>query len=89
MPSCRVTLLCKESLGVVMITPRYPPVLGGNERQAHNLARQLVQQGIRVFSVTGNSIEALPTYEEMDGVPVFVSHLRHRVSCAGFDFCQH
>ena len=53
-----------------MITPRYYPSLGGFERQAHTLSKELVHLGLNVTVVTGKDNRHLPPFEKLDGVSI-------------------
>jgi glycogen(starch) synthase len=48
----------------------YPPVLGGLQTVAHTLAQYLLRRGHEVQVVTNRYPRALPSREEVDGVPV-------------------
>ena len=66
----------QQPLGVCMIVAKYPPYLGGLERQAHLLSKTLTQKGIEVFVLTRNYTN-LKKDELVDGVNI------HRVSLLG------
>ncbi len=55
---------------VTMIISRFPPCVGGTERQAFLLSRELVRTGLDVTVVTQRYDPDLPQREVMDGVPV-------------------
>jgi glycosyltransferase involved in cell wall biosynthesis len=55
---------------VLMITNSYPPVLGGLQTAAHNIARGLVRRGHEVRVVSQRHPLNLPARETMDGVRV-------------------
>jgi glycosyltransferase involved in cell wall biosynthesis len=55
---------------VALVTPRYPPAIGGIERTVANLARRLARRGFGVEVVTTDPTGQLPSVEEDDGVVV-------------------
>lgn len=56
---------------VLMFVPQYPfPVVGGLEKQAHELARTLVAQGVHVEVLSGKITVDQPDEECLDGVSV-------------------
>ncbi len=56
---------------VLMFVPQYPyPVVGGLEKQAHELAKELIAQGIAVQVVSGKILLDQPDREIVEGVPV-------------------
>ncbi len=56
---------------VMMVVPQYPyPVVGGLERQAHELAKALHESGIDVRVISGKVISAQPSNELVEGIPV-------------------
>lgn len=55
-----------------MLVPQYPyPVVGGLERQAHELSKELVAQGVRVQVVSGKIEKRQPDFAMVEGVPVY------------------
>jgi len=59
---------------VLMVVRLFYPWIGGAERQAHKLARELRQRGIPVEIVTGWWFRGTPQREIFDGIPVFRNH---------------
>lgn len=56
---------------VLMFVPQYPyPVVGGLEKQAHELARALVAQGVPVQVLSGKINDDQPDREHIDDVPI-------------------
>jgi glycosyltransferase involved in cell wall biosynthesis len=56
---------------ILMAVPKYPfPVVGGLERQAHELARALVRRGHVVYAVSGRFDPSQHNDESIDGVRV-------------------
>ena len=56
---------------VMMVVPQYPyPVVGGLERQAHELAMALLDMGYRVQALSGKVRPEQAPFETVDGVPV-------------------
>jgi glycosyltransferase involved in cell wall biosynthesis len=64
--------LCQDSdPRVLMIVPLYPyPVLGGLEKQAHELARELIDLGFDVQALSGSNGSSTVGIELVDGVKV-------------------
>lgn len=60
-----------KPLRVAMVIQRYYPHVGGAERQIGALAPHLHARGIALTVITRRHDLALPTYEEVDGVPVY------------------
>ena len=55
-----------------MVVPQYPyPVVGGLERQAHELAKALRELGLDVLALSGRLEPGQPSYEIVDGIAVF------------------
>lgn len=60
-----------EQAGQVgLVTPRYPPAIGGIERHVEALGRGLLRLGVRVEVITTDPTGGLPAIEERDGVLV-------------------
>lgn len=58
-------------LRVLMFVPQYPyPVVGGLEKQSHELAKALTSQGIAVQVVSGRTALDQPDSDIVEGVPV-------------------
>lgn len=56
---------------VMMVVPFYPyPVVGGLERQAHELAKALSQKGISVQAISGKFNRTDPSEEVVEGIAV-------------------
>jgi glycosyltransferase involved in cell wall biosynthesis len=55
---------------VAMLISQFPPSVGGTERQAHGLSRELVRLGIGVDVITQRYRPDLPAFETIDGVAV-------------------
>jgi glycosyltransferase involved in cell wall biosynthesis len=56
---------------VMMAVPQYPfPVVGGLERQAHELAKALLELGIEVQALSGKVEPSQPSRETVEGVLV-------------------
>jgi glycosyltransferase involved in cell wall biosynthesis len=62
------------ALRVVMVVRLFLPWIGGTERQAHQLAQRLVEQGVEVRVVTGRWFRGTPRRETIDGIEVFRNH---------------
>ena len=59
---------------VLMVVRLFHPWVGGTERQAHKLARALIERGSDVRVVTGRWFRGTARREVIDGVPVFRNH---------------
>jgi glycosyltransferase involved in cell wall biosynthesis len=59
---------------VLMVIRLFYPWLGGTQRQAHRLARELLDRGVDVRIVTGWWFRGTPQRETIDGIPVFRNH---------------
>jgi glycosyltransferase involved in cell wall biosynthesis len=55
---------------VLMVTPRYPPYVGGVEIIVHELAQRLQRVGVRVTVLTTDPAGSLPPVEDVSGVTV-------------------
>jgi len=56
---------------VLMVVPQYPyPVVGGLERQAHELGKSLVARGVEVQALSGRTSAQQPDLEVVEGVRV-------------------
>lgn len=61
----------QSPLRILMVVPQYPfPVVGGLEKQAHELASELVRQGHRVSVLSGRVTADHRAVETLDGVEV-------------------
>ena len=57
---------------VMMVVPQYPyPVVGGLERQAHELAKALRELGLDVQALSGRVKPGQPSCEIVEGIAVF------------------
>lgn len=78
---------------VMMVVPQYPyPVVGGLERQAHELAKALRELGLDVLALSGRVESEQPSYEIVEGIAVFRipwSRKKHvRFLRTPFDLCR-
>jgi glycosyltransferase involved in cell wall biosynthesis len=65
------SLVDETPSGVMMVLPKYPPpVVGGLERQCHELARTLASSGLRVSVISGRTLPDQPASCCEDGVRV-------------------
>ena len=56
---------------VLMFVPQYPyPVVGGLERQSHELSKALAIHGVSVQVISGKIFPGQPVAESVEGVPV-------------------
>jgi glycosyltransferase involved in cell wall biosynthesis len=64
---------------VLMVVPQYPyPVVGGLERQAHELALALRALGVNVQVLSGRVMPTQPDLEDVEGIPVHRLPWTHR-----------
>jgi glycosyltransferase involved in cell wall biosynthesis len=59
---------CK--MRILLVPSTYPPILGGVQTVAHNLAKNLLKSGHEVKVVTNRYPRSLPALEIMDGISV-------------------
>jgi glycogen synthase len=59
-----------SALRVLMVTPRYPPYVGGVEQHVFEVARRLASGGCRVSVLTTDPTGEMPQFEEAGGVSV-------------------
>lgn len=57
-----------------MVVRLFHPWVGGTERQAHKLTKELIAQGVTARVVTGLWFRGTPANEVIDGVPVSRNH---------------
>ena len=55
---------------VGLVSPRYPPAIGGVERHVQELAHGLARRGIAVEVITTDPTGRLDPFEVVDGIPV-------------------
>ena len=59
-----------EPATVGLVTPRYPPAIGGVERHVEELAHGLARRGVAVEVITTDPSGLLDRVETVDGIPV-------------------
>jgi len=59
-----------QTLRVVMVISSFTPIIGGAERQTHQLGKALVARGVQV-SVLTRRYPGLPAEEQIDGLTVY------------------
>ena len=59
-----------EDPRILMVTPRYAPLIGGVENHVAQVARRLLRAGISITVLTTDPIGSLPKREQIDGVDV-------------------
>jgi glycosyltransferase involved in cell wall biosynthesis len=64
----------ERPLRILMVIRLFYPWLGGTQRQAHRLAKELIGRGVQVRLVTGWWFRGTPQRETIDGIPVFRNH---------------
>jgi glycosyltransferase involved in cell wall biosynthesis len=64
----------ERPLRVLMVIRLFYPWLGGTQRQAHRLAKELIDRGVQVHLVTGWWFRGTPQRETIDGMSVFRNH---------------
>src|SRR5689334_12261639 len=57
-------------LRLLMVTPRYFPLMGGVENHVYEVARRLAQADVDITVLTTDTTGALPLHEELEGVKV-------------------
>ncbi|MFN8464431.1 MAG: glycosyltransferase family 4 protein [Caldilineaceae bacterium] len=55
---------------LLMVTPRYFPLMGGVETHVHEVARRLARRGVDVTVLTTNPAGELPSVEDVEGVMI-------------------
>ena len=69
-PTSRLTE--NSLLNILMVVPQYPyPVVGGFERQAHELTKVLLKEQFNVLVLSGKIYPAQETNDEVEGVNVY------------------
>ena len=64
--------MTNKPLSILMAVPQYPyPIVGGLEKQAHELANALIANGHRVCAISGKISPDQPATSTIDGVEVF------------------
>lgn len=56
---------------IAMVIARYPPVIGGTERQCQELSRTLLRQGHHVSVITERYDPDLAEFENQDGISIY------------------
>lgn len=80
-----------SSISVCHLLLSYYPQVGGTEIHAHRLARHQITQGLRVCVVAGRRLDdplekAWPSYEEIDGVPIYRVPIRGTERAASLSY---
>lgn len=65
-----MSVMASRPLRVLMVTPRYFPLIGGVETHVDQVARRLVQSGADVTVLTTDPGGKLPRREQRDGVTI-------------------
>lgn len=63
--------MSERNLRVLMVVRLFYPWVGGAERQAHKLAKRLVERGVSVELVTGWWFWGTPQCEVLDGISIY------------------
>lgn len=59
-----------KPLRILMVTPRYFPMMGGVENHVYQVARRLAHAGVDITVLTTNPSKELPAYEKVEGVHI-------------------
>lgn len=59
-----------KALRVLMVTPRYFPMMGGVENHVYQVARRLAHAGVDITVLTTDPSNQLPAYEKVEGVHI-------------------
>ncbi|MBW4439100.1 MAG: glycosyltransferase family 4 protein [Pleurocapsa minor GSE-CHR-MK-17-07R] len=59
-----------KAMRVLMVTPRYFPLMGGVETHTYEVARRLAAQGVHTTVLTTDPGQTLPTEETVEGVHI-------------------
>jgi glycogen synthase len=59
-----------KGLRLLMVTPRYFPLMGGVENHVYQVARRLAHAEVDVTVLTTDPSKKLPTYEKIEGVHI-------------------
>jgi glycogen synthase len=60
----------RSALRVLMVTPRFPPYVGGVEQHVYEVSRRLTSSGCRVSVLTTDLTGEMPALEEVGGVTI-------------------
>lgn len=63
-------MACDQTIRICLLTGNFHPVVGGGEKHALSLARELIRQGAKVTVLTRRCSRALPALETVMGIPV-------------------
>lgn len=63
-------MACDQPIRICLLTGNFHPVIGGGEKHALALAREMTQQGAQVMVLTRWRNRALPAREKVMGIPV-------------------
>ena len=68
----RQTMLAqaRQQLRILMVTPRYFPLMGGVENHVYQVARRLAHAGADITVLTTDPSRQLPAFEEIAGVKI-------------------
>lgn len=59
-----------KALRILMVTPRYFPMMGGVENHVYQVARRLAHAGVDITVLTTDPSNTLPTSEQVEGVQI-------------------
>lgn len=59
-----------KALRLLMVTPRYFPMMGGVENHVYQVARRLAHAGVEITVLTTDPSKQLPAYEKIEGVHI-------------------
>jgi glycosyltransferase involved in cell wall biosynthesis len=66
----RMTPVQTKALRILMVTPRYLPMMGGVENHVYQVARRLAHAGVDVTVLTTDPSAKLPAYEKVEDVHI-------------------
>lgn len=64
------TAVKTKALRILMVTPRYLPIMGGVENHVYQVARRLAHAGVDVTVLTTDPSKKLPAHETMEDVQI-------------------
>ncbi|MEZ4727323.1 MAG: glycosyltransferase family 4 protein [Caldilineaceae bacterium] len=59
-----------KTLRILMVTPRYFPMMGGVENHVYQVARRLAHAGVSITVLTTDPSKKMPAYEKIEGIHI-------------------